>query len=212
MTFSYNYSVHRIADEGVSYMTKGVSGKVRIIGGKWRSRKITFSAIPGLRPTHDRIRETLFNWLNTDVEGAICLDLFAGSGALGFEALSRGAKQVTFVDNSPLVVSSLKKNAAILGDTSSIEIICANFPDPMLSFKHSPFDIVFVDPPFFQDLIPASIECLIKGNHMKKGALVYREAEANVETLPVPSGFEQFREKRTGAVIYGLMKLILQSK
>lgn len=182
------------------------SGKVRIIAGKWRSRKITFPAIPGLRPTHDRIRETLFNWLMNDVVGSTCLDLFAGSGVLGFEALSRGAKHVTFVDNSPEVIASLKNNVATLNAELFAEIIQAECPDSLLKLKRAPFDIVFLDPPFFQNLIPAAIDWLEGSNYLKAGALIYVEMEDSLSPLPVPVDWEISRWKKTSTLIYSLFK------
>lgn len=187
-------------------MVNQPSGKVRIIAGKWRSRKITFPAIPGLRPTHDRIRETLFNWLMNDIEGATCLDLFAGSGVLGFEALSRGAKHVTFVDNSPEVIASLKKNVATLNVESFADIIQAECPDSLLTLKHAPFDIVFLDPPFFQNLIPATIDWLEGSNYLEAGALIYVEMEGSLSPLPLAVDWETFRWKKTSTLIYSLFK------
>lgn len=189
-------------------MRNQATGQVRIIAGKWRSRKLIFPATPGLRPTHDRIRETLFNWLMPDIAGAVCLDLFAGSGALGFEALSRGAKHVTFVDNSPAVIDALKKNVAVLDAAPTSAIIQAACPDALLKFKQAPFDIVFLDPPFYQDLVAVTADWLEQSGYLKRGALIYVEMECNVPSLPTPSNWEVVKHKKTATLFYGLFKKI----
>src|SRR5689334_13621175 len=120
-------------------------GNIRIIGGTWRGRKLLVPDVPHLRPTPDRVRETLFNWLAPVLPGAHCLDAFAGSGALGFEALSRGAAQVVMVDESPVVIKHLQAQAVIL-KTTQAEIYRANVPQ-QLKKPAKPFDIVFLDPP-----------------------------------------------------------------
>src|SRR3989338_6201010 len=124
--------------------------RLRIIAGTWRGRKLTFPDTPELRPSPDRVRETLFNWLAPVIEGARCLDLFAGSGALGFEALSRGAHCVTFVDTSSEVISHLHTTLQQLSTTA--EILKLNATKPF-TCKNKPFDIVFLDPPFHQNLL-----------------------------------------------------------
>jgi len=186
-------------------MLSRATGKIRIIGGKWRSRKINFPQIPGLRPTHDRIRETLFNWLMSDIEGANCLDLFAGSGALGFEALSRGAKHVTFIDNSPKVISALKQNVVTLEAASMVNIIQTECPSVM-HLKQAPFHIVFLDPPFYQGLLAPTLEWLEENRYIKPGALIYVEAEKTLTTLPIPNDWEVFKQKKTASVSYALLK------
>jgi 16S rRNA (guanine966-N2)-methyltransferase len=128
------------------------SSKLRIIGGRWRGRKIRFLPLPGLRPTSDRIRETLFNWLMPTIKDARCLDLFAGSGALSFEALSRGAQSAVMIDQSPQVIAVLQENAALL-KINTAEFYCATSPQGLKKLHLTPFDIVFLDPPFHQQLI-----------------------------------------------------------
>ena len=128
--------------------------QLRIIAGKFRSRKITFSEEIGLRPTHDRIRETVFNWLGKEVINAVCLDLFAGSGALGFEALSRGAKHTTFVDTNKNNINNLKLNAGNLKlEKNATDFINSDFQKLNLNQLCNKFNIAFLDPPFKQNLI-----------------------------------------------------------
>src|SRR3989338_4511193 len=114
-------------------MKKIIRNQLRIIGGKWRGRKLIFPDVPTLKPTPDRVRETVFNWLMHDIQDAYCLDLFAGSGALGFEALSRGATRVVMVDESPLAIAAIKENAAQL-QTTQIQTICARIPTGLTPF------------------------------------------------------------------------------
>lgn len=183
-----------------------LSGKVRIIGGRWRSRKITFPALPGLRPTGDRIRETLFNWLAPSIQGARCLDLFAGSGALGFEALSRGAASVIFVDRAIKVIESLKENAATLA-AENVEFILGECPDQMpLLVNAPPFDIVFLDPPFNQGLIALASKWLEENQLITNQGLIYIETEINLSPLPVPQNWQILREKHTSSLYYYLLK------
>ena len=171
-------------------------GKIRIIGGKWRSRKIIFPDIPGLRPTSDRIRETLFNWLAPYVFNSHYLDLFAGSGALGFEALSRGASQVTFVDQSWQVIDILKRNAEVL-ETTCVQFICDYFTRAMFSLKNTPFDIVFLDPPFHKNLVGKAALGLEKNKLLAREAFIYVEAEKNFIPLSLPESWRVYREKVT---------------
>lgn len=178
---------------------------VRIIAGKWRGRKIDFPALPGLRPTHDRLRETLFNWLMYDIEGKNCLDLFAGSGALGFEALSRGAAHVTFVDSEAQVIKNLLKNAERLEAVEEVTAISGNFPSD-LHFSKAPFDLVFLDPPFHQNFISIAADGLEKKHLLKSGALIYIEAEKSLLNLGLPVEWEMLKLKKTSTIQYGLFK------
>jgi 16S rRNA (guanine966-N2)-methyltransferase len=153
-------------------------GKIRVIGGKWRSRKLDVIEATDLRPTPDRVRETLFNWLQPYIEGASCLDLFAGSGVLGFEALSRGAGNVTMVDNNMTVVNNLKSQAAKL-EATGLEII---FADAARWLKPGlpPYDIVFLDPPFSQNLSGQIIGQLLNCGCLHPGTLVYVESDQDI--------------------------------
>ena len=173
--------------------------RVRIIGGAWRSRLIAFPARPDLRPTPDRVRETLFNWLGQDLTAKACLDLFAGSGALGFEAASRGAARVVMVERDPLVVRALTASRAAL-DATVVEIRRAD----ALEFLHAGgdvYDIVFVDPPYRSDLWPRVAPLLPR--HLAPGALVYLERAGRAGPLP---GWEVWKQGRAGQVAYQLLR------
>lgn len=175
------------------------SGEVRIIGGQWRGRRLRFSPGEGLRPTLDRFRETLFNWLMFDVEGARCLDLFAGSGALGLEALSRGAREVDFVDASASVCRDLRTNLEKLDSPqgrvwhSSAETFLRGGPAgrPVAA----PYDLVFLDPPFHQDLLQGCLHKLETGGWLAPHSLIYLEAEAGLDRSTLPCHWTVRKEK-----------------
>jgi 16S rRNA (guanine966-N2)-methyltransferase len=179
--------------------------KVRIIGGQWRSRQITFPSLPGLRPTTDRIRETLFNWLMSEIARANCLDLFAGSGALGFEALSRGAAKVTFVDSATQVIAALKANAALL-QAEQAEFMLGACPDNMPRLAHAPFDIVFLDPPFNKGWVVVAADWLERSQLLTANALIFIETEKNLHPPPIPKNWEILKEKHTSTLNYYLVK------
>ncbi|MBS99156.1 MAG: 16S rRNA (guanine(966)-N(2))-methyltransferase RsmD [Oceanospirillaceae bacterium] len=187
--------------------------EVRIIGGDWRSRRIEFPATNGLRPTPDRVRETLFNWLQGVTEGGRCLDLCAGSGALGLEALSRGAASVTFVEASALVARALKDNLSRLKAQNS-EVINS---DALSWLESRPedeaerFDLVFMDPPFRQNLVVPLCQLLEQRNLLAERAMVYVECERELELPPMPSKWELYREKHAGQVSYRLYELTSQA-
>lgn len=180
---------------------------VRIIGGKWRSRKLEFPAQDQLRPTPDRVRETLFNWLMPVINGAKCLDLFAGSGALGFEALSRGAASVVMADKSPEVIEGLRKNAEKLTAVSAVTILLGHVPDVALLMPDGGFDIVFLDPPFHQNLIQKSCQFLEDKGLLSPHALIYIEAEPSLQPLPIPSHWQILKAKKAGQVGYYLVSV-----
>jgi 16S rRNA (guanine966-N2)-methyltransferase len=179
--------------------------RLRIIGGTWRSRRIEFAAAAGVRPTADRIRETLFNWLQDVIPGARCLDLYAGSGALGFEALSRGARQVVFVDQDLRVIQQLQANAALLG-TQQAEIAWSDALEYLANCRAGPFDAVFLDPPFRDDVIS---EC---GRRLEHYGLLAAPAWIYIETAqrsPLPALPEHWRtlhDKAAGQVAYRLVR------
>ena len=171
--------------------------RVRIIGGQWRSRLVQFPDTPGLRPTPDRVRETLFNWLGQRLDGLSCLDLFAGSGALGFEALSRGAKRVVMVERDRAIIANLRASALKL-EAANLDIVQSD----ALRYLERPretFDVVFVDPPYADNLAPTVLARL--GPHVAADARVYAE---NAEPIDLPSGWRALREDRAGAVHFGL--------
>ncbi len=176
-----------------------IRNKVRIIAGLWRSRQIEFPAIEGLRPTPDRVRETLFNWLGQAMDGKACLDLFAGSGALGFEALSRGARQVVMVEQSPAVLQALRKNAEKLG-AARLEL----WPGDALRFVRQDrrqFDVIFLDPPYALDLVPKLLPGLPA--LLAPGGMVYVEDD---RALELPEGWEVWRGGQAGKVHFYLLR------
>jgi 16S rRNA (guanine966-N2)-methyltransferase len=176
-----------------------IRNKVRIIGGVWRSRQIEFPAAEGLRPTPDRVRETLFNWLGQTLDGRTCLDLFAGSGALGFEALSRGARQVVMVEQNQAVLQALKNNAAKLG-AGCLEL----WPGDALRFASQDrrqFDVIFLDPPYDLDLVPKLLPGLPA--LLAPGGMVYVEDD---RALELPEGWEVWRSGHAGKVHFYLLR------
>lgn len=183
----------------------GKPQQVRIIGGQWRGRKLAFSPADGLRPTGDRVRETLFNWLAADIEGARCADLFAGTGALGLEALSRGAALCDFVDSSRAAL------ADIAGHLKRLEAAEQGHchPGPAQHFLASAagaYDIVFIDPPFNQQLVSPTCAALAQGQLLRDGALVYVESEAKSPPPQMPPGWNLRRDKVAGEVAYRLFR------
>lgn len=177
------------------------TGQLRIVGGRWRSRKLHFPDIKGLRPTGDRLRETLFNWLAGDIPGSRCLDTFAGSGALGFEALSRGADAATFLESDPRACSQLQQTRRTL-EAQAADIVEG---DAMawLARGRAPgqaaFNIAFIDPPFGADLAERACRLLDSGHWLAPGARIYVETGPD-EALTAPAGWQLRREKQTGQV------------
>ena len=182
------------------------TGEVRIIGGQWKRTRLPVPQLPGLRPTPDRVRETLFNWLGQRLDGLSCLDLFAGSGALGFEALSRGAKHVTFIDTSSTAIQYLKQNAATL-KINNAEFLQNDFTLTELVRK---FDIVFLDPPYQKNYLLKSVELLLSRNLLNKNALIYFECEKNsVDFKTLPREFEIIKHKKTKTIEYGMLRCLI---
>jgi 16S rRNA (guanine966-N2)-methyltransferase len=179
------------------------SNQLRIIAGRWRGRKLSFAPVPGLRPTPDRVRETVFNWLSPVIRDARCLDLYAGSGALGIEAASRGAAEVVLVDNDPAIVQTLREQLQLL-EASQVRVIQADVGN-WLSVNPAPFDIVFLDPPFRENLLAGSIRQLEDGGWLYADALVYIEAEKDL-VPDLPAGWEIYRSKSAGQVGYHLAR------
>lgn len=181
----------------------GLPHRLRIIGGRWRSVPFEFPRIEAIRPSPDRVRETLFNWLQSSIVGARCLDLFAGSGALGFEALSRGAAHVTFVDREPRIGRHLTQTLQRLGSTDAT--ICVEDALRFLKRPPQPFDIVFLDPPFASGMLPEVCATLAKG-WLAPDAFVYVESPANAPLPETPPGWSLHRAKRAGQVGYHLLR------
>lgn len=149
---------------------------LRIISGKWRGRKLRFAEANGLRPTTDRVRETLFNWLMPHIQGARCLDLFAGSGMLGFEALSRGAEHVTMLEISRKVIQQLKANRDLL-EVDNLSMQQSDALKFIQTYSGEPFDIIFIDPPFHENLIEKSLTALASSSLLAQAPLIYVEQE-----------------------------------
>ena len=175
------------------------ANKVRIVGGEWRSRLLSFTPRPDLRPTPDRVRETLFNWLGQDLTGKTCLDLFAGSGALGFEAASRGAKRVVMIERDARAFKALQENIAMLA-AQAVELQRADAPE-FLRADRSKYDVVFIDPPFRVNLLPQVLVLLPA--RLTPHALVYVEAPRKQQFAP---GWQVWRHGRAGTVHYALLK------
>jgi 16S rRNA (guanine966-N2)-methyltransferase len=176
-------------------------GSVRIIGGKWRRRRIAIAAGTDLRPTPDRVRETLFNWLDPLLEGARCLDLYAGTGVLGFEALSRGAASAVLVEHDALAARALERERDELG--AMAEVVCADAPTYVKASGIDSFDIVFVDPPYRQDAVPV-LEALLR--ELRQGALLYLERERG-PLWPDVAGLEWSKRSVAGGVEFGLARV-----
>ncbi len=186
-------------------MTRSVKNppsKLRIIGGQWRGRKLAFPDLPGLRPTGDRIRETLFNWLQGELLGAHCLDLFAGSGALGFEAVSRGAASAVLLEQQGAAAKYLVTNCQVLG-TAAIAVL----QEDALAFLAKPaprqFQLVFMDPPFAADVWQTACDRLVAGQWLAPGAWIYLESPRHM-VLNAPLNWRLHRQQCAGQVAYCL--------
>jgi len=179
-------------------------GELRIIAGKWRSRKLTFPTVQGLRPSPSRIRETLFSWLNFQIADSQCLDLFSGSGALGFEALSRGAKAVMVVELNKQVVQQLKINKDLL---QAEQLLILNQDASNLAIIKGSFDIVFCDPPFNLGLVQPLLDDLHQSDLLNSAARLYIETEKSLTSLKLPTDWNLLKEKVTGDVRYRLIEV-----
>jgi len=188
----------------------GSRNVVRIIGGSWRGRRVHFPDAPGLRPTPNRVRETLFNWLQHSLVDSRCLDLFAGSGALGLEALSRGAKEVVFVEQSQRVARALQAELQRLGGAARarvMEVGAARF----LRTPGEPFDVVFLDPPFGRNALAEYVPWVEAGRWVKAGGLVYLENERSAGVPTLPPNWELLKSKSAGEVGYHLARVTARS-
>lgn len=184
-------------------------GRLRIVAGKWRSRLLPITDKKGLRPTASRVRETLFNWLSPDIRGSQCLDLFAGTGALAFESLSRGAASATMIESSRDVANLLQSSADLLG-ADDARIDCAN----ALSFLSQPadkrYDIIFLDPPFSDDLVEECCQLLHSNGWLADGAAVYIEQDKSRPLPSLPTGWTIVNDKIAGQVRFVLVRLDAQ--
>jgi 16S rRNA (guanine966-N2)-methyltransferase len=184
------------------------SNQLRIIGGQWRGRKLSFPTTEGLRPTADRVRETLFNWLSPSISGANCLDLFAGSGALGLEALSRGASACCFVDTAPAATQHIAANLSLLQCDTAITHTtqAAHWLEQLDPASSEAFDIIFLDPPFGKNLAEKCLALIDQKQLVRNDGLVYLETNRD-EALPAtPSHWQLQREKTAGQVSYRLYR------
>ena len=185
------------------------TGACRIIGGKWRGRKIKFDDAEGLRPTTDRIRETVFNWLQPYIQQSCCLDLFAGSGVLGFEAVSRGASEVSFIEKNVKTVNKLKENISML-DVKCIDVQHQDALSWLLSagtdahLSHH-YNLVFLDPPFYTDLLLKCSALLESSGCLSDDAIIYVEHEVDADVV-LPESWSCLKEKRAGQVSYKLFE------
>ena len=191
---------------------------LRIIGGEWRGRKIPFATVAGLRPTQDRVRETLFNWISAPVPGARCLDLFAGTGALGLEALSRGAKQVDFVDLSAVATNTLNDNlkqlpmavgqAAKVAQMSGFDWLRNYKAQAITAEQVNRYDLVFLDPPFALALMHDMLSAVFDSQCLSSKAMIYVEQPQPLTDLVLPEGWTLHRSKKAGQVFYGLLSRV----
>ncbi len=184
---------------------KSQTGRLRIVAGNWRSRLLDIASVDGLRPTSERIRETLFNWLTPMIEGSRCLDLFAGTGALGLEALSRGAATTVFVEASPVAARQLEKNVRQLGATGAI--VCRQKAADFLRANEQAFDIIFIDPPFAADLHEETCRLLAQNKALAPGALVYIEQDRDRPAVELPPGWQVLKDKTAGNVRFRLARV-----
>lgn len=201
------------------------SGSFRIIGGLWRSRRLSFPAIEGLRPTTDRVRETVFNWLNAEIHGAHVLDVFSGSGALGLEALSRGAASLLAIEKDKQAAKALQVNIELLAsDSKSAKPILVQHADALsflenlktttgvchddkTSAEFGAFDLVFLDPPFRKGLLEETLRLLDGHPCIQKGALIYVEREKEMSSINLPHNWTLLKEKVAGQVSYQLFRV-----
>ena len=186
------------------------SNTVRLIAGELGGRKIRFPDARGLRPTADRTRETLFNWLLNDIDGSICLDLFAGSGALGFEAVSRGAAHVIMVEASAGVARQLQQNSQLLAVEDRVTVISRKAMSYLSEAEKSgieqPFNIVFIDPPFADGQLDQVMENLFSSNVLADTAKIYVERDLKQEMPVLPENCAVIRDKKAGQVAFSLLE------
>ena len=186
--------------------SKTRSGRLRIVAGKWRSRLLDIADEPGLRPTSERVRETLFNWLAPIIQGSRCLDLFAGTGALGFEALSRGARSVVFVENSRRAANVLEKSARVL-DAAGAIVHCGDAAEYVRNARPASFDIIFLDPPFADDRLGELCAQLDACGILVPGGRIYLEQDRAKPGTALPDQWRVLKDKTAGNVRYMLVEV-----
>ena len=178
------------------------SNQVRIIGGKWKGRKLTFPNVATLRPTLGRVRETLFNWLAGQIAGACCLDLYAGTGALGFEALSRGAAEVDMVERTRTAVAALRRNAHQLQARASVHSVPA---ERFLQATKRTWDLIFLDPPFDGTDLHRALDIIAERDLLRPGGCVYFEQARGAGDAPAGTGWHVLKHSHAGATQFGLL-------
>jgi 16S rRNA (guanine966-N2)-methyltransferase len=194
-----------MAKQSGKQQKKSPPGRLRIVAGIWRSRLLEIADVDGLRPTSERIRETLFNWLTMNVAGARCLDLYAGTGVLGLEALSRGAAEAVLVEKSPVAVDMLRSNVKALGADSAI-VQHTDARQYLGGGNCGKFNIVFLDPPFADDMLEELCRLLESQAVLTANARVYLEQDRAAKEPVLPEGWEILKTKSSGNVRYSLVK------
>jgi len=185
---------------------KSQAGRLRIVAGNWRSRLLEIAHVEGLRPTSERIRETLFNWLAPRIQGARCLDLYAGTGALGLEALSRGAAIAVFVEVSRAGAQQLRRNIDLLNAGNAM-VLQQDALEYLNSNPEEKFDIVFLDPPFAADLLDETCRLLVQKQLLAEAALIYLEQDRSKAEPELPEGCQVLKNKTAGNVRYMLVQV-----
>ncbi|CAH6825636.1 16S rRNA m(2)G966 methyltransferase [Vibrio chagasii] len=187
---------------------KPSGGFVRIISGSWRGRKLPVHDLEGLRPTIDRVKETLFNWVAQDIPNSTCLDVFAGSGGLGFEAASRQAKMVTLLEMNQNAAKQLSDNAKEL-KADNINVVNTDAIS-FLKKAGTPYDVVFLDPPFRKGLLAETVQLLESNGWLADDAIIYVETEKELKLEAMPENWELHRDKTTGQSSYRLFNRITE--
>lgn len=180
-------------------------GFIRLISGKWRGKKLPVKDVEGLRPTTDRTKETLFNWLMHDINDAHCLDCFSGSGSLAFEALSRFASNVTMLEKDKGVAQQLQQNLAVL-QAQNATVVEGDSLNYLSNKATQQYNVVFIDPPFNKGLLQPCCEALQENGYLAEDALIYVEREVELTNVTLPASWNLLKEKSTGQVIYQLYR------
>jgi len=195
----------------INEMKKGGKGEIRIIGGKWKGKKIHFELNDDLRPTPDRAKETLFNWLGQDLNEMYCLDLFSGTGALGLEALSRGAKKVTFVEQNKEYLKKIKNVYIGMTEKEDCDFFCAECLDWVKNNNsQTKYDLIFIDPPFNKNLIDDLLATILRKELLSKNGRIYFEFEKKLD-FKIPKSLNLKKEKSLGKKSYVLAEIIYPS-
>ena len=191
----------------INKMKKEKKGEIRIIGGKWKGKKIYFNLNDDLRPTPDRAKETLFNWLGQDLNKMYCLDLFSGTGALGFEAFSRGAQKVTFVERNKEYLQKIKKVFLEINEKADCDFFCADCLEWIQNnSSETKYDLIFIDPPFNKNLIHDLLAAILEKELLSKNGQIYFEFEKKLD-LEIPGSLTLKKKKSLGKKSYILAEV-----